>query len=194
MRVTHYSDLSPHAPFSVTETLVTLAKIRPTISAVSHSWRKINMVESMKLRRKKYGAAFTSVDGAESSEPRLGHLPLLRNGQFRRKPSARTQLPVSHPDLGWITLQSNRAVSGSTNRFPRQLPRDAAAPFPAVDVPGVLPCAPRGGLCPGARPSEGPNGAATAAGLLCPSPGDTGCLRPNESGGACVGLLFSPSG
>lgn len=80
-------------------------------------------------------------------------------------------------------------ISGSTNRFPSQLPRYAAGMGPV----SALPCPrtprrarPRGATLKGA-------GVTTAAASLCPSPGDTGSLRPDEGGRARVGLLLSPS-
>lgn len=108
------------------------------------------------VRRKRYGATSypahfpSSVD--ESSEPRLGHLPLFRHGQFGRKPRAGTQLPVAHPDLGWITLQSNRAYF--------RLYQQVSLPASTVrgrDGPGVRPALPSHAAA-GSAPGRDPEG------------------------------------
>ncbi|CAN8220112.1 unnamed protein product [Coccothraustes coccothraustes] len=152
------------------------------------------MVESMKLRRKKYAfypAHFpSSMDKTGSSEPRLGHRPLLRKEQLRRKPPR--ELSYQSPIQIWDGSPSKATghISGSTNRFPSPLPRDAAVPVsPSLGPVSARAAALRSALCPGARPCQGPAGTVS----LCPSPGDTASLRPDEGDCARVGLLFSPS-
>lgn len=111
------------------------------------------------VRRERYGATSypahfpSSVD--ESSEPRLGHLPLFRQGQFRRKSRARTQIPVAHPDLGWITLQSNRACFRLYQQV--SLPASTVGGRDGRDEPGVCPALPSHPAA-GSAPRRDPEG------------------------------------
>lgn len=133
MRVSHYPDLFPQAHFSVTENLIIMAKTWATISAVSHSRRKNKCGRGHEaVKEKNMGLRsilFTSPHPWMELEARSrgsGTSSATGNseGSLVQELSSQTPIQIGAGSRSKATGHG----SGSTNRFPSQLPRDAEGP------------------------------------------------------------------